>query len=108
MSLPLQVEAYVISTNTDLDMSRGVLSRQLLQLVGPKLQEECNEYAPLPVGQVAVTAAHGVCCDFILHVALPMYKSKGSERVSFTTPTTLMSYVRPIYSIRPFHVHCDL
>ena len=76
-----QVDAYVNSTNSDLDLSRGMLSRQLLRQVGQKLQEECNEYAPLSAGQVAVTSAQSLLSDVLLHVAPPAYKSKGSERV---------------------------
>ena len=49
--------------------------------MGSRLQDECYEYAPLSTGQVAVTSAENMYCDVILHVALPVYKSKGSERV---------------------------
>lgn len=49
--------------------------------MGPKLQEECNEYAPLCVGQVAVTSAENLLSEMILHIALPAYKSNESERV---------------------------
>ena len=77
----LQVDAYINSTNPDLNLSRGSLSRQILQLAGQSLQDECNEYAPLSAGQVAVTSAKNMLCQLLLHVALPKYKSKGSERV---------------------------
>ena len=72
---------YVNSTNSDLDLSRGVLSNQLLKLMGQTLQDQCNEYAPLPMGKVAVTSAKNMSCDFIFHVNLPSYKAKGSHRV---------------------------
>jgi hypothetical protein len=58
-----------------------MLSKQLLKLMGKKLQDQCNEYAPLSAGQVAVTSAENMHCDVILHVALPAFKSKGSERI---------------------------
>ena len=76
-----QVQAYVNSTNSDLDLSRGMLSQQLLKRMGQKLQEQCKEYVPLSTGQVAVTSAENMYSDIILHVVLPAYKSTESERV---------------------------
>lgn len=75
--------AYVNSTNTNLNLSRGKISQQLAKRVGPKLQEECNEYAPLSTGEVAVTSAHNLFCNVLLHVSLPAYKEKGAERVCY-------------------------
>jgi poly [ADP-ribose] polymerase 10/14/15 len=71
---------YVNSTNSDLDLSRGMLSKQLLKLMGQKLQDQCNEYAPLAIGKVAVTSAEKMFCNVILHVNLPSYGAKGSQR----------------------------
>ena len=76
---------YVNSTNSDLDLSRGMLSKQLLKLMGQKLQDQCNEYAPLAIGKVAVTSAEKMFCNVILHVNLPSYGAKGSQRVSLMT-----------------------
>ena len=77
------------STNSDLDLSRGALSKQLLKLMGQKLQDECNEYASLAVGKVAVTSAEKMFCKVILHVNLPSYNVKGSQRVSLRRFKTL-------------------
>lgn len=77
------MDAYVNSTNADLNLSRGKLSQQLLKRVGPKLQEECNEYAPLSTGEVAVTSAQSLFSNVLLHVSLPAYKEKGAERVCY-------------------------
>jgi O-acetyl-ADP-ribose deacetylase (regulator of RNase III) len=79
--LEQKVQVYVNSTNSDLDLSRGVLSKQLLKLMGQKLQDHCNEYAPLATGKVAVTSAEKMFCNVILHVNLPSYGVKGPQRV---------------------------
>ena len=78
-----QADVFVNSTNSDLDLSRGYLSKQLLKKCGQDLQKECNEYAPLMVGQVAITSAKNLHCQHIFHVALPDYKTKGSLRVRY-------------------------
>ena len=75
------MQVYVNSTNADLDLSRGMLSIQLLKLMGQKLQDQCKEYAPLGFGKVAVTSAENMLCDVILHVSLPAYNVKGSRKV---------------------------
>ena len=47
------------------------------------MQKKCSEYAPLKTGDVAVTEAKNLKCDFIYHVALPDFKSDhNASRVS--------------------------
>lgn len=78
----LQADVYINSTNTNLNLKQGQLSQALLKACGKELQDECETYAPLGPGKVAVTAARNLNCKYIFHVALPDYKTKGSERVS--------------------------
>ena len=72
---------YVNSANPQLDLSQGQLSSKLLQLCGSGLQKECQQAAPLSPGAVAVTDARNLKCKFLFHVALPDYKTRGSEQV---------------------------
>ena len=75
---------YVNSTNPELDLSQGMLSKQLLKRMGQKLQDKCKEYAPLAVGGVAVTPTQNLFCKYIVHVCLSSFKAKGSIKVCNT------------------------
>lgn len=78
-----QADIYINSTNTNMDLKQGQLSKLLLNACGDELQRECSEYAPLKPGQVAVTEARNLKCQHIFHIALPDYKMASSERVSY-------------------------
>ena len=79
----LQADVYINSTNTNMDLKQGQLSKLLLNACGDELQRECSEYAPLKPGQVAVTGARNLKCQHIFHIALADYKMASSERVSY-------------------------
>ena len=76
-----QADVYINSTNTNLNLSQGILSSKLLELCGDDLQKACSDYAPLNSRDVAVTDAKNLPCKFLFHIALPDYKVKNSERV---------------------------
>ena len=78
-----QVDVYVNSTNTSLDLKTGTLSRQLLIKSGDELQKKCSEYAPLKPESVAVTEAKNLNAKSIYHIALPDYQndSYSAKRV---------------------------
>ena len=78
-----QADVYINSTNTNLNLKQGQLSKLLLNACGDNLQKECSEYAPLKPGKVAVTDTKNLKCSHIFHVALPEYQTANSERVSF-------------------------
>ena len=98
--MPIQVQACVNSTNCELDLTRGALSQQILQQEGRSLQKACREYAPLLAGQVAVTSVSNMICQTILHVALPNFKTKRSERVSVCTCTVHLFFCMGIVHVR--------
>ena len=74
---------YVNSTNPELDMSKGELSKAFLKACGSKLQEEAKHYSPLAFGEVAVTSAKNLKAKSIYHISLPDYKLPQSEWVSY-------------------------
>ena len=69
-----KAEVYVNSTNAQLDLKTGTLSKKLLEVCGEELQKKCSEYAPLKAEEVAVTEAKNLKAKSIYHVALPDYK----------------------------------
>ncbi|KAL4232261.1 Appr-1'-p processing enzyme [Mactra antiquata] len=83
-SSPLQDEiadALVNTTNKELCLDKGKLSKNLLELAGPDLQKQCKKLYPggLKPGQIAVTDSFDLSkkknkCKRIYHVALPPYK----------------------------------
>ncbi len=77
-----QADVYINSTNSNLLLKKGQLSRLMLNACGDELQKEASEYAPLKPGQVAITNAKKLKCNQIYHIALPSYKMANSERVS--------------------------
>ena len=76
---------YVNSTNPELDMSKGELSKAFLRACGDKLQEEAKLYRPLEHRQVAVTSAKNLKAKSLYHVSLPDYRLPDSERVRLAT-----------------------
>lgn len=70
----LQADVYINSTNTNLDLKTGTLSKVILEKCGEKLQKKCSEYAPLKPEQVAVTEAEKLKAKSIYHIALPDYQ----------------------------------
>ena len=84
--LILQADVYINSTNSKLDLKTGTLSNCLLNACGDELQEKCSEYAPLRTGDVAVTEAKNLKCEYIYHIALPDYQGNhNASRVCFRT-----------------------
>ena len=79
------MDVIVNSTNTNLDLKQGILSRKLLVNCGSNLQKACSSFAPLRAGDVAVTDANNLPCKLIFHVALVDYKIKDSEKVCYDT-----------------------
>ena len=70
---------YVNSTNTNLDLSGGVISKYLATVAGPSLQDECTKKAPINPGQVAVTGSGNIKCKYIFHIALNTYDGPGGN-----------------------------
>ncbi len=74
---------YINSTNSNLQLNQGELSRLLLKACGKELQEEASRCAPLQHGRVATTKAYELHkkCKQIYHIFLPDYKAANSEKV---------------------------
>ncbi|MCX7626312.1 MAG: macro domain-containing protein [Candidatus Sumerlaeaceae bacterium] len=63
-----QVDAIVNAANTDLILGAGVAGA-IRRAGGPTIQEECNNLAPIAVGEVAVTSAGNLPHRYVIHAA---------------------------------------
>ena len=71
----------VNSTNKDLDLSNGMVSKILLKKCGEELQKECSKFAPLLPGEVAITSAKNLSCTSIYHIVLRGLKEQDAVEV---------------------------
>ena len=86
--LNLQVDGIVNSTNCQLQLERGYVSKALLDIGGQTLQNECQQKAPHGVksGEVVVTSGGKLNCKFVIHGACCPWDggTGGSEKVVLT------------------------
>jgi len=67
----LQVDAIVNSTNQQLKLDTGLVSKAILNKGGKKIQQECQQKAPngIDSGEVVVTSGGKLGCKFVIHGA---------------------------------------
>ncbi|XP_077991160.1 protein mono-ADP-ribosyltransferase PARP14-like isoform X2 [Glandiceps talaboti] len=61
-------DAIVNSTNEELNLNMGGVSKAILQKGGNRIQTDCKRYAPQPFGSVVVTSSGKLKCRKILHL----------------------------------------
>ena len=87
--LNLQVDGIVNSTNRQLQLEIGHVSKSLLDIGGQTLQNECQQKAPHGVrsGEVVVTSGGKLSCKFVIHGVCCRWDggNGGSEQVMLTT-----------------------
>ncbi|KAI0233840.1 Protein mono-ADP-ribosyltransferase PARP9 [Lamellibrachia satsuma] len=80
-----KVDGIVNSTNRQLQLERGYVSKALLDIGGQTLQNECQQKAPHGVksGEVVVTSGGKLNCKFVIHGACCRWDggTGGSEKV---------------------------
>ena len=74
---------YVNTTNTDLNLSQGAVSLALLKAGGKGLQQECDQKAPIKVGDVASTGPGKLPCRSVFHTVVTKYNKKPAEKVLY-------------------------
>ncbi len=75
----LQADAYVNTTNPNLDLSQGAVAQVLLKAGGKNLQDACNAKAPLNEGEVVATKPGNIPCQYILHTVVPNFDKRGGK-----------------------------
>ena len=80
------------TTNPQLQLSQGAVSLALLKVGGQLLQQECDNKAPINVGDVAITGPGNLRCRHVLHTVLPGYKKRSveAEKVLFNINVTIL------------------
>ena len=64
----MDTDAIVNAANNDLQLGGGVAGA-IRRKGGPKIQEECNEIGPVPVGGAAITTGGNLKARFVIHAA---------------------------------------
>ena len=69
----LQADVMVNTTNPEMDLECGAVSRSILAQAGRALQKECKKKYPkgIKTGDIAVTKGHGLRVKHVFHLALP-------------------------------------
>ena len=85
-------DAIVNTTQSDLNLATGAVSKAILQKAGPAMQQSCSLYAQqhgqLDEGKVCVTQATGrLRCKEVFHIVAP--NSKKANALSHTIMTCL-------------------
>lgn len=86
---PLQVNVYVNTTASDLDLRHGGVANSLRKVGGPKLQEECTQYTQangnVQTWEFATTQGHKLKCKHVIHTVGTNYDGPGgmAEKVYY-------------------------
>jgi O-acetyl-ADP-ribose deacetylase len=64
----MDTDAIVNAANNDLQLGGGVAGA-IRRQGGPKIQSECNEVGPVPVGGAAITSGGSLKARFVIHAA---------------------------------------
>ena len=76
----LEVDAIVNAANTSLKMGGGVCGDIFRKAGASKLQEECDNLAPIETGQAVITSAYNLKAKNIIHTAGPIYDSTNPDK----------------------------
>ena len=77
----MQAEVLVNSTNKELKLDMGYISKSLLQAAGPSLQLECSEKAPDGVqpGNIVITGGGKLPCAMVFHGACVAWETDKKQ-----------------------------
>ena len=86
----LQVDVYVNTAASSLNLRLGAVANSLRNSGGPKLQEECTQYTQakgdVKVWEFATTRGHKLKCKHVIHTVGAEYDGQGgrAEQVRFS------------------------
>ena len=79
----LQVDVYVNTAASSLELSNGAVAKSLRKSGGPKLQEECTQYTQangdIKVWEFATTRGHKLKCKHVIHTVGANYDGQGGR-----------------------------
>ena len=88
----LQVDVYVNTAASDLDLRHGAVANSLRNAGGAKLQEECTQYTQangdVNVWEFVTTRGHKLKCKHVVHTVGTNYDGQGgmAEKVCIKCP----------------------
>ncbi|XP_046549029.1 protein mono-ADP-ribosyltransferase PARP14-like [Haliotis rubra] len=88
-----EADVIVSSSNTNLDLDRGMVSKSLLKHAGPSIQAECKEKYPdgIQLGDIAVTKGGDMqCVEQIYHCVLPNWDDGTGTQTLIDTLNALL------------------
>uniref|UniRef100_A0A671M0P1 Poly [ADP-ribose] polymerase n=2 Tax=Sinocyclocheilus anshuiensis TaxID=1608454 RepID=A0A671M0P1_9TELE len=80
----LQADVIVNTISEDLDLSKGAISKALLQTAGYQLQSEINTAArsnSVNYGEVVITNGYKLKCQKVFHVVCPFWRQGSEDKV---------------------------
>ncbi|XP_029633907.1 protein mono-ADP-ribosyltransferase PARP14-like isoform X1 [Octopus sinensis] len=77
------VDVVVNSSNKELQLNRGSVSKLLLKAAGPQIQDECNQKYPqgISTSEIAITKGHDLKCKNVFHLVLPDWNEKNPDSI---------------------------
>ncbi|XP_046369034.2 protein mono-ADP-ribosyltransferase PARP14-like [Haliotis rufescens] len=88
-----EADVIVSSSNTNLDLDRGMVSKSLVKHAGPAIQAECKEKYPdgIQLGDIAVTKGGDMqCVEQIYHCVLPNWSEDTGKQTLIDTLNALL------------------
>jgi O-acetyl-ADP-ribose deacetylase (regulator of RNase III) len=76
----VQADAIVNASNTELWLGSGVAGA-IRARGGPRIQEECDQHGPIPLGEVALTGGGSLPARHVIHAAAMELGGSVSEEV---------------------------
>ncbi|CAI9714784.1 protein mono-ADP-ribosyltransferase PARP14-like [Octopus vulgaris] len=75
------VDVIVNSTNEELQLDSGAISKYILFAAGPQIQDECNQKYPqgISTSKIAITKGYNLKCKNVFHLALPPWDENSSD-----------------------------
>ncbi|XP_029658378.2 protein mono-ADP-ribosyltransferase PARP14-like [Octopus sinensis] len=77
------VDIIVNSSNKQLQLNDGSISKSILNAAGPEIQNECNQKYPqgISMSEIAITKGYNLKCDNVFHLALPPWDENSSHLI---------------------------
>ncbi|CAI9714777.1 Hypothetical predicted protein [Octopus vulgaris] len=75
------VDVIVNSTNKELQLNNGSISKYILFAAGSEIQDECNQKYPqgISTSTIAITKGYNLNCENVFHLVLPKWNENSSD-----------------------------
>ncbi|XP_036354926.1 protein mono-ADP-ribosyltransferase PARP14-like [Octopus sinensis] len=79
----VSLDVIVNSTNKNLELNNGSISKFILLAAGPEIQNECNQRYPqgISTSKIAVTKGYNLNCKNVFHLVLPPWDENSPDSI---------------------------